>query len=72
VNVLAFSTPRRPDWRWRIVDYAGEMVEESGAGYPTISRAVAEGAKRLEDMNAADRSTRPGLYARPRSRPRPR
>jgi hypothetical protein len=72
VNVLAFSTPRRPDWRWRIVDYAGEMVEESGASYPTIGRAVAEGAKRLEDMNAVDCSTRPGLYARPRSRPRPR
>jgi hypothetical protein len=71
VSVVAFSTPRRPDWRWRIVDYAGEMVEESGASYPTISHAVAEGAKRLEDMNAADRSTRPGLYARARARSRP-
>ena len=72
MNVVAFSTPRRPDWRWRIVNYAGEIVEESEASFPTIGNACAEGAKRLEDMNAIDRSTRPALYARPRSHPRPR
>jgi hypothetical protein len=67
VDVIAFSTPLRPDWRWRIVDYAGEIVEESRASFPTIGSAVAEGTKRLDDMNAADRSRRPGLYARPRA-----
>src|SRR5713226_7774181 len=25
--VIAFATPVRPEWRWRIVNYAGEMVE---------------------------------------------
>jgi hypothetical protein len=47
VNVIAFSTPRRPGWRWRIVNYAGETVEESEASFATISGAVVEGAKRL-------------------------
>ena len=64
MNVIAFSTPRSPDWRWRIVNYAGEVVEESEASFPTIGSAVADGAKRLERMNVTDRSTRPSLYAR--------
>ena len=64
MNVVAFSTPLRPNWRWRIVDYAGEIVEESEASFPTISSAVAEGAKRLEHMNAMDRSARPSLSFR--------
>src|SRR3989442_1222645 len=29
MQVVAFSNPSQPDWRWRIVNYAGEMVEES-------------------------------------------
>jgi hypothetical protein len=62
VNVVAISTPRRPDWRWRIVNYAGEIVEESEASFPTIASAVAEGAKRLQGMS--DYSTRPSLYVR--------
>jgi hypothetical protein len=72
VNVVAVSTPLHPDWRWRIVDYAGDIVEESRTSFPTIHTAVAEGAKRLEDMNTVDRSKRPALYARPRWRGRPR
>jgi hypothetical protein len=64
MNVVAFSTPLRPNWRWRIVDYAGESVEESEASFPTISSAVAAGAKRLEHMNAMDRSARPSLSFR--------
>jgi hypothetical protein len=64
VNVLAFSTPHRPDWRWRIVNYAGEVVEESQASFPTIGSALAEGNRRMEDMNTVDRSTRPAYYAR--------
>jgi hypothetical protein len=29
VQVLAFCTPQRPDWRWRIVDYEGGTVEDA-------------------------------------------
>jgi hypothetical protein len=47
MNVLAFSTPRHPDWRWRIIDYNGEMVEESYTAFPTIAAAVAGGYERL-------------------------
>jgi hypothetical protein len=54
VQVLAFATPSRPDWRWRIVNYAGEMVEESSDTYPTIALAVSVGAQRLQAMNARD------------------
>jgi hypothetical protein len=72
VNVVAFSSPRYPDWRWRIVNYAGETVEESHASFPTIKRALAEGNQRMEDMNLVDRSTRPGYYVRSTSHLRSR
>jgi hypothetical protein len=48
MNVLAVSTPGHPNWRWRIVGYYGEMVEESPASFPTIAEAVAEGRERLQ------------------------
>jgi hypothetical protein len=47
MNVLAVATPGHPDWRWRIVGYNGETVEESYTAFPTIAAAVAEGNKRL-------------------------
>ncbi len=72
MNVVAVSTPLHPHWRWRIVNYSGETVEESEASFPTIRSAVAEGVKCLEHMNATDRSTRPALYGRPMSYPRTR
>jgi len=28
VTVIAFSTPESPDWRWRIIDYTGDAIEE--------------------------------------------
>lgn len=56
MQVTAFATPARPDWRWRIVNYAGEMIEESSGSYPTIAIAVTMGAQRLEAMNARDLS----------------
>jgi len=56
MNVVAFSTPARPDWTWRIVNYAGEIIEESEATFATIGRAVAEGRKRLLEMNTPDHS----------------
>jgi hypothetical protein len=56
MNVMAFSTPARPEWSWRIVNYAGEMIEESETTFATIARAVAEGRKRLLEMNRPDNS----------------
>ena len=49
MNVLAVTTPGQPDWRWRIVNYDGQTIEESYTGFPTIAAAVAEGNKRLRD-----------------------
>ena len=51
MQVTAFSTPTRPEWRWRICDYAGEMLEESYTSFPTIAAAVAQGTVRLTQMN---------------------
>jgi hypothetical protein len=56
MQVTAFSTPERPDWRWRIVNYAGEVLEESHTAFRTIPAAIAEGTKRMAEMNITDRS----------------
>ncbi len=56
MQVTAFCTPSRPDWRWRIVNYAGEVIEESRETFPTISSAVAKGTERLLALNVVDRS----------------
>ncbi len=61
MDVLAFSTPTQRDWRWRIVDYRGETVEESSTVFTTIAEAVAEGRERLQqhvdrDLDAPPRS----------------
>jgi hypothetical protein len=53
VQVVAFSTPPRPDWRWRIVNYDGHMVEESYATFPSIAAAVTEGTRRLAELSGA-------------------
>jgi hypothetical protein len=55
MNVLAFSTLARADWRWRIVGYSGETVEESQATFPTIAQAVAAGTERLQQHTDRDR-----------------
>jgi len=55
VNVLAFSTPRTSDWRWRIVDYSGVTLEESQATFSTIAEAVAAGTERLQQHTDRDR-----------------
>jgi hypothetical protein len=57
VQVLAFSTPQAPLWRWRIVNYAGELVEESRETFPTIAGALEHGSKRLKVMNVVDNSS---------------
>ncbi len=39
-----------------MVNYAGEMIEESRETFPTISIAVAHGKKRHAEMDSVDRS----------------
>ena len=72
MQVTAFSTPARPDWRWRIVNYAGETLEQSRDTFPTISAAVAKGTERLVQLNVVDRSTAPSRNWRSTSRLRTR
>jgi hypothetical protein len=55
VNVLAFSTPAASEWRWRIVGYSGETVEESHTTFSTIAEAVAAGNERLQQHTDRDR-----------------
>jgi hypothetical protein len=62
VQVIAFATPRSPDWRWRIVNYAGEMIEESSGVFATIAEAVAVGGQRLRALDVVDRSVRANPY----------
>ena len=62
MQVIAFATPASPAWRWRIVNYAGEMVEESYDVFPTIAGAVASGTQRLSEMDGVDVSPRANPY----------
>ncbi|MBI4592695.1 MAG: hypothetical protein HY728_00630 [Candidatus Rokubacteria bacterium] len=64
MQVFAVSTPQAPGWRWRIINYAGEMVEESRGTFPSIGSAVAEGGKRLQEINVPDLSVRVNPYRR--------
>ena len=61
MQVGAFSTTHEPDWRWRIVSYAGETLEESRRTFATIALALEDGKKRLEQMGV-DRSVPPVFY----------
>ena len=54
MQVVAFSTPQDPLWRWRIVNYAGELVEESRESFRTIAGALEQGSKRLRVMDVVD------------------
>jgi hypothetical protein len=56
MQVAAFSTPQDPRWRWRIVNYAGELVEESQDTFTSIAGALEQGSKRLRTMNVGDTS----------------
>ena len=62
MNVVAISTPENTGWRWRIVNYAGEVIEESHATFRTIAIAVEDGARRLVQLNLVDRSVPPRLF----------
>lgn len=56
MQVAAISTPRSPEWRWRISDYVGTTVEESSVTFASIAAAVAAGRERLMTMTEPDRS----------------
>ena len=59
MQVAAVSTPQDgARWRWRIVNYAGEIVEESRETFATIGSAVEQGSKRLAQMDGVDNSVR--------------
>jgi hypothetical protein len=64
VDVVAISTPVREGWHWRIVNYDGEVVEESPRLFPSIARAVEDGRTRLQAMDAVDVSERPSASNR--------
>lgn len=55
MQVGAILAGHQEDWRWRIVNYAGETIEESRRTFPTIARAVEAGSKRLKELDV-DRS----------------
>lgn len=59
MQVTAFSTPSAPTWRWRIVSYAGDVIEESRETFDTIATAVASGTRRLREIDVPDRSVSP-------------
>lgn len=56
MQVAAVSSPEEPLWRWRIVNYAGELVEESRETFSTIAAALEYGSKRLKAMDVVDNS----------------
>jgi hypothetical protein len=59
VQVVAFSTPLNPAWRWRIVSYSGEQIEESREEFVTIGAALAKGWRRLRELDIVDRTVAP-------------
>jgi hypothetical protein len=61
MQVGAFALAGHSDWRWRIVNYAGETVEESRAAFATIALAMADGRRRLVQLDV-DRSVPRGPY----------
>jgi hypothetical protein len=56
MQVLAVSSPQEPLWKWRIINYAGEVVEESRETFSTIAGALEQGSKRLRGLNVVDQS----------------
>lgn len=57
--VTAFNTPSEPAWRWRIVNYAGDIIAESTDRFTSIGAALAQGTRRLAAMKIVDHSQPP-------------
>ena len=55
MTVVAFSTSSRPEWRWRLVDYNSQTLEESSSSFPSIADAVAAGTARVQQHADRDR-----------------
>ena len=55
---MAFCTPARPEWRWRIVGNDGTLIEESRLGFLSIKAAVSDGQDRAREMDLRDLSER--------------
>ena len=64
MQVAAVATPRERGWRWRIVNYAGDVVEESTDVFGTIAAAVAHGSAHLVTLNVVDRSEASRVWRR--------
>ena len=69
MQVVAFCTPARPEWRWRIVNYSGEMVEESYQTFLSIATAVTDGTRRMDELSVRDLAERSGTHSRSRRYP---
>jgi hypothetical protein len=54
MNVVAISTPSSVGWRWRIVDYSGQMVEESDGTFASIEIAITHGVERMRARDDQD------------------
>jgi hypothetical protein len=54
MHVIAFSSPSRPAWRWRLISYAGDIVEESRDVFRSIAEAIGAGAVRSEELRVRD------------------
>ena len=57
---------------WRIVNYAGDMVEESRDSFASIAAALVDGHRRLGQLGHEDMSTRAPAYYRSTSHLRSR
>ena len=53
MQITAFNTPQHPSWPWRIVNYSGEIIAESGQGFASIHHALVHRKERLAPMNVA-------------------
>ena len=62
MHVTAISTPASPDWRWRLLTSAGEVVEESRGAFPSIAAAITAGTARLRELNVVDHSVARPLF----------
>ena len=56
MQVAAIAKAKDRGWHWRIVNYAGDVIEESTDEFGSIAAAVAHGSARLVTLNMVDRS----------------
>jgi endonuclease V-like protein UPF0215 family len=64
MQVAAFAKENDRGWRWRIVNYAGEVIEESNDIFVSIAAAAPKASARLVPHNVVDRSEPPRPWRR--------